>query len=56
MAERGATPVAASSNWVLAHDGMPKNLANGNQSFKPTKPENLVRPEGVKPPPVRRPK
>jgi hypothetical protein len=34
-----------------ANDSMPKSLSNGNQAFKPVKPANLVRPQGIKPPP-----
>jgi hypothetical protein len=51
-----AAPVRTSGNRGFAQDSMPKNLANGNQSFKPVKPENLVRPQGIKPPPSRRSK
>lgn len=57
MTERTeAIPVRTSGNWGIAHDSMPKSLSNGNQSFKPVKPENLVRPQGVKPPPPGRTK
>ncbi len=40
----------------LAQDSMPRSLSKGNQSFKPVKPENLVRPQGIKPPPSGRTK
>jgi hypothetical protein len=57
MTERTKTiPVRTSGNWGVAQDSMPKSLSNGNQSFKPVKPENLVRPQGVKPPPPGRTK
>ena len=49
-------PVRTSGNWGVAQDSMPKGLSDGNQSFKPSKPTNLVRPQGVKPPPPRRTK
>jgi hypothetical protein len=51
-----AIPARTSSIRGFAQDGMPKSLSSGNQSFKPVKPENLVRPDGVKPPPQRRTK
>jgi hypothetical protein len=51
-----AIPVQTSGNKGFAQDSMPKSLSNGNQSFKPVKPANLVRPQGVKPPPPRRTK
>jgi len=43
-------------NRSIAFDGMPKSLSSGNQTFKPAKPENLVRPQGIKPPPSGRTK
>lgn len=51
-----AIPARTSGSRSIANDSMPKNLSNGNQSFKPVKPESLVRPQGVKPPPPRRAK
>jgi len=57
MTERTkAVPERQSGNWSSANDSMPKSLSNGNQSFKPVKPANLVRPQGVKPPPQGRTK
>ena len=57
MTERTkAIPVRTSGNSGFAQDSMPKSLSNGNQSFKPVKPEGLVRPQGVKPPPPGRTK
>ncbi len=35
----------------ITHDSMPPSIAT---KFKPSKPENLVRPTGVKPPPPKR--
>jgi hypothetical protein len=46
-----STPARANGNRSFAQDSMPKNLASGNQTFTPVKPPNLVRPQGVKPPP-----
>jgi hypothetical protein len=37
-------------------DSIPKTFSSGNQSFKPSKPANLVRPQGIKPPPPGRTK
>jgi hypothetical protein len=51
-----AITVRAGGSRGVAQDSMPKSLANGNQSFKPAKPANLVRPQGIKPPPPRRTK
>jgi hypothetical protein len=57
MTERTEAILARTSgNWSGTNDSMPKSLSSGNQSFKPVKPENLVRPQGVKPPPPRRAK
>ena len=38
-----------------ANDSMPKSLAR-NSAFKPVKPENVARPQGIKPPPPRKTK
>ncbi len=46
-----AIPARTSGNWGVAQDSMPKSLSNGNQAFMPSKPEGLVRPQGIKPPP-----
>ncbi len=57
MTERTkAIPVQTSGIRGFAQDSIPKSLSNGNQSFKPVKPENLIRPQGVKPPPPGRTK
>lgn len=57
MTERTeAIPPRTSGIRGFAQDSMPKSLSSGNQSFKPVKPENLVRPQGVKPPPPGRSK
>jgi hypothetical protein len=51
-----AIPVQTNTNWGVAQDSIPEILSNGNPSFKPVKPENLVRPQGIKPPPPGRTK
>jgi len=40
----------------ITAEGEVRSLSNGNQTFKPVKPANLVRPQGVKPPPPGRTK
>jgi hypothetical protein len=47
-------PVWKVAGTTLTTDGVSKGVSSANSTFKPAKPENLVRPQGVKPPPAGR--
>jgi hypothetical protein len=49
-------PAWTSGGTFLTAEGETRSASSGNQTFKPVKPENLVRPQGVKPPPPGRTK
>jgi hypothetical protein len=55
MTER-TTAISMRTSEDKFFGGEVRITSNGNQSFKPSKPANLVRPQGIKPPPPRRSK
>lgn len=42
-----------SANRVRTTDGVSKSVPSGNSQFTPIKPANVIRPQGIKPPPPR---
>jgi hypothetical protein len=49
-------PVSTNNSGYDSINKIYKSVPAGNLTFKPVKPENLVRPQGIKPPPPGRTK